>query len=328
MMRLRKRLELLTKTSTIGARVLWRRYRHGPRQPSWDLRYEMMVEFFSGVLSGRSELSERRSSFDAMGARELGRGRVDVRSVTVGMRAAEWITPPGAATDSAILYLHGGAYALGSPSSHRVSMANLALATGLRLLVLDYRLAPEHPCPAAIEDGLAAYEWLLDNGLAPERVVIAGDSAGGGLSLSVTLGLRERGVALPAGLVLLSPWTDLSRDGELQREDTGLDYIGPKGIGKVARAYYGQLDPKDPRVSPAYGDFTGFPPMLIIAGGQEYLLADSERLAERARAHGVATVLHVEPEQVHVYPFFHPVHPAASVGIGRVAEFVRARLEG
>lgn len=328
MMRLRKRLQLLTKASKIGARVLWRRYQHGPRQPSWDWRYETMVEYFTGLLAAEGKLSERRRSFDAMGARELARGRVDVRAVTVGQRPAEWIIPPDAPTDAAILYLHGGGYVIGSPSSHRISVANLALATGMRLLVLDYRLAPEHPCPAAIEDAAAAYQWLLDDGLAAERVVLAGDSAGGGLSLSLTLGLRDRGVALPAGLVLLSPWADLSRDGELRREDNGFDYIGSKGIEKVAQAYYGELDPKDPRVSPVYGNFAGFPPMLVIAGGLEYLRADSERVAEQARADGAKVALHVEPEQVHVYTSFHPMHPAASVGIGRVAEFVRARLAG
>lgn len=327
-MRLSKRFELLKKSSRIGAEVLWRRYRHGPRQPSWDWRYETVVELMTRLITDDQTLAERRRAFDRMGAPELGRGRVDIERVDAGGRPAEWITPPGAPSDAAIFYLHGGGYSLGSPGSHRVGVANLTLATGLRALVLDYRLAPEHPCPAGIDDAIAAYRWLLDGGLAPERVVIAGDSAGGGLSLSVTLGLRDRGVALPCGLALLSPWADLSSEGNACREDTGHDYIIPDGIMSVADAYRGRLDPRDPRVSPMYGHYAGMPPMLILAGGQEYLLADSRRLADKVREDGGRVALHVEPEQVHVYPFFHPLSPSASVGIGRVAEFIRTRLEG
>src|SRR5690606_28741055 len=183
-----------------------------------------------------------------------------------------------------IFYLHGGAYVFGSSRSHAPLLARLARITGSRVLAVDYRLAPEHPCPAALDDALTAWRWLIDQGAQVQQVTIAGDSAGGGLSLSTMLALRDRDRPLPGRAVLLSPWTDLALTGETLARARH-DYLpGLEHLRTFAGHYHGELSPSDARVSPLYAsDLSGLPPTLLLAGGEEAILDDSIRMHERLR---------------------------------------------
>ena len=252
---------------------------------------------------------------------------VKVEIVATPARPAEWLTPPGVRTDAVVLYLHGGGYVIGSPRSHRHLAAAIARAAGTRALLLDYRLAPEHPFPAALEDALAAYQWLLGQGLAPGRVVIAGDSAGGGLTMAVLLALRDRGLPRPAGGVCISPWVDLTCSGRSYATKAAADPIVTReGVAGMAQAYIGDGDPKRPLVSPLYADLRNLPPLLVQVGGDEVLLDDALGLGERARAAGVDVTVEEWPAMVHVWHWFLPMLDEAERAIGVIGTFVRSRI--
>lgn len=212
------------------------------------------------------------------------------------------ISAPGVREDRGLLYLHGGGYVLGSLDTHAELMGRLAKACRAPVLGVDYRLAPEHPYPAAVEDAVASYDRLLANGIKADQIVVAGDSAGGGLTLACLLALKAQGKPQPAGAVLLSPWTDLTGSGESSRTRAALDpMISPEILLPMARRYYGDTDPTDPGVSPLFGDLTGLAPLLIQVGDHEVLLDDSTRLAQRAKAQGVAAELEIYEEAFHVF---------------------------
>jgi len=252
---------------------------------------------------------------------------VKVEIVATPARPAEWLTPPGVRTDAVVLYLHGGGYVIGSPRSHRHLAAAIARAAGTRALLLDYRLAPEHPFPAALEDALAAYQWLLGQGLAPGRVVIAGDSAGGGLTMAALLALRDRGLPRPAGGVCISPWVDLTCSGRSYATKAAADPIVTReGVAGMAQAYIGDGDPKRPLVSPLYADLRNLPPLLVQVGGDEVLLDDALGLGERARAAGVDVTVEEWPAMVHVWHWFLPMLDEAERAIGVIGTFVRSRI--
>ncbi|HEV2237077.1 MAG TPA: alpha/beta hydrolase [Ktedonobacterales bacterium] len=255
------------------------------------------------------------------------RGTV-AEAVAAGGVPAEWVSVPTSAPDRVLLYLHGGSYTIGSPRSHRALVAQIARAAGVRALALDYRLAPEHRFPAPVEDATAAYRWLLAQGNAPERIVIAGDSAGGGLTLATALALRDAGDPLPAALVCLSPWTDLAATGASLKTRAQLDpALSPNGIAAAGQRYVGpEGDTRAPLASPLYADLRGLPPTLIQVGDHEILLDDSTRLAERARAAGVAVTLEVWPEMWHVFEALAGYLPEADQAIGKIGAFMRARL--
>lgn len=242
-------------------------------------------------------------------------------------RPAEWLRPPGTRADAAVLYLHGGGYTIGSPRSHRHLAAAIARAAGTSALLPDYRLAPEHPFPAALDDALAAYRWLLERGLAPERIVVAGDSAGGGLAVATLLALRDRGLPQPAAGVCISPWVDLTCSGATYATKAAVDPIVTReGVGAMAQAYVGAGDPKAPLVSPLYADLAGLPPLLIQVGSDEVLLDDALGLSERARAAGVDVKVEEWPDMVHVWHWFLPMLDEAERAIAVIGEFVRARI--
>ncbi|MGE0408727.1 MAG: alpha/beta hydrolase [Amphiplicatus sp.] len=247
----------------------------------------------------------------------VARERVD------GALKGEWQRPARAART--ILYLHGGGYVFGSPRTHRTLTYPLALAAEANVFSLDYRLAPEHPCPAAIEDALAAYDFLL--GLhAPEKIVIAGDSAGGGLALAALVALKERGAPLPAGAILYSPWTDLTVSGETMAANARSDAMFNRASIEGGRwKYLGRLDPKDPRASPLYADLGGLPPLLVFASRSEMLFDDSRRLVEKAKAAGLHVDFVAADNLVHVWPLFHPFLPEAREALMRSGECIRTR---
>jgi monoterpene epsilon-lactone hydrolase len=247
-------------------------------------------------------------------------------------RRGEWLEPVTNLSDKAldaaraptILYFHGGGYYFCSPQSHRALVFGLATRAMAPTFSLDYRLAPEHRFPAALNDAMAAYRDLVAGGTPPESIVIAGDSAGGGLALAALVALRDAGDALPAGGVLFSPWTDLAASGATIRTNDGADpmFSGP-AIGRAARVYLGDTPATHPYASPLYADLQGLPPLFIQAGSTEVLLDDSRRVADNARAAGVPVELQIWPKMPHVWQMFAPFVPEARRALDAAAGFVR-----
>jgi phosphinothricin tripeptide acetyl hydrolase len=251
---------------------------------------------------------------------------VKVERVNVPAAPAEWLRPPSAVPGRVVLYLHGGGYVIGSPRSHRHLAAAIAGAAGASALLLDYRLAPEHPFPAAVEDATAAYRWLLDQATAPEHIVIAGDSAGGGLTVATVLALREARVPLPAGGVCISPWVDLTCSGASYATKAAADPIVRRaGVEEMARAYLGATPPRTPLASPLFADLRGLPPLLIHVGSDEVLLDDAVQLAERAKAAGVDATLEIYDRMIHVWHWFLPMLDEAQTAVEAIGRFVRSR---
>jgi monoterpene epsilon-lactone hydrolase len=239
----------------------------------------------------------------------------------------EWVEVPGVAADAPVmLYLHGGGYVVCSPRTHRPITAFFATA-GFRVFCPDYRMAPEHPFPAALDDALASYEGLLSREVRPGMIVVAGDSAGGGLTLALLVALRDRKRPLPAAAALLSPWTDLAITGETSRTNAKRDaYITGPAAARTAALYFGNADPRDPFVSPLYADLHGLPPIIIHVGEREVLRDDSTRLAERLRATGSEVVLSVWPVLPHVWQIFHRMVPEGRESLAQMADFLHKRV--
>jgi len=251
---------------------------------------------------------------------------VKVERVNAPVAPAEWLRPPSAEPGRVVLYLHGGGYVIGSPRSHRHLAAAIAAAAGASALLLDYRLAPEHPYPAAVEDATAAYRWLLDQAIAPERIVVAGDSAGGGLTVATLVALREARVPLPAGGVCISPWVDLTCSGASYAMKAAADPIVRRaGVEEMARAYLGATPPRTPLASPLFADLRGLPPLLIHVGSDEVLLDDAVQLAERAKAAGVDATLEIYDRMIHVWHWFLPMLDEAQTAVEAIGRFVRSR---
>ena len=250
--------------------------------------------------------------------------QVKCEPVSAGGVKAEWITAPNAAADRAILYLHGGGYIMGSINTHRELIARLSKAAQARILALDYRLAPEHPFPAPVEDAMAAYRWMLAEGLKPSRIAVAGDSAGGGLTVAALVAFRDAGLPMPAAGIPISPWVDLEAIGESMKTRSSQDpIVKPEMIREIARVYLAGQNPRSPLAAPLYADLHGLPPLLIHVGDAEALLDDSKRLAERAKAAGVDVTLEVWPEMPHVWHLFAHFLPEGQQAIDRAGEFVR-----
>jgi epsilon-lactone hydrolase len=241
---------------------------------------------------------------------------------------AEWIAAPGAAADRAILYLHGGGYLMGSIKTHRDLMGRISRAAQARVLGLNYRLAPEHPFPAAVDDAVAGYRFLLDQGLRPSRIAVAGDSAGGGLTLATLVAARDAGLAMPAAAVCMSPWVDLEGKGESMKTRLHVDPVAtPDGLRLLAQAYLRGKNPHTPLAAPLYADLKGLPPLLIQVGDHETLLDDSTRIAERARSAGVQVKLEVWPEMIHVWQLFASFLPEGQEAVEGIGNFLRERMQ-
>ena len=243
--------------------------------------------------------------------------------VNAGGVAAEWIVAPGAADDRVLIFLHAGGYVTGSVNAHRDMIARLSRAASARALGLDYRLAPEHPFPAALEDTLAAYRWLLSNGTHPKKIAISGGSAGGGLTVATLVALRDAGEPLPAAGVCISAWTDLAHTGLSLVTKADVDpFVQPKVLVDMAKLYLGDRDLRTPLASPLYADLHGLPPLLIHVGSSEVLLDDSTRLAERATDAGVEVVLEVWEDMVPDWQNFAPFLLEGQQSLDRIGEFV------
>lgn len=260
------------------------------------------------------------------GARSFGKlpDAITLSTVEIDNLHAEWMVPAGAGKDKVILYFHGGGYVCGSYKAHRAIVAKFVKGSGAGALVFDYRLAPEHPFPAALDDSVAAYRWLLAEGVSPSHIVFAGDSAGGGLLLATLLALKDRGMPLPVAAVALSPWTDLKNTGKSLITNAKSDKLCWKNAEVVFSKYYAvDNDPGLPWISPLYGNLRGFPPLLIYAGSDELLLSDSTRFAEKAKAAGVDVGLNVGKGMFHCYPACAPLFPEATQAMEKICEFIK-----
>lgn len=250
---------------------------------------------------------------------------VKCKPVIAGSVPAEWITTPNTENQKVILYLHGGGYVAGSIASYRDLVARISRLSKTRILILEYRLAPEFPFPNALEDAVAAYKWLISiEKIDPSNIIIAGDSAGGGLTLATLIKLHNEGVSLPIAAVCLSPWTDLAGTGESLKTKVEVDpFISPEMFEISASNYLGTTDAKNPLASPLYADLHGLPPLLIQVGTSEVLLDDSVRFAERAKAAGIDVRLEVWKDMIHIFAIFAVFTPESRNGIEQIGEFIQ-----
>lgn len=246
--------------------------------------------------------------------------------VEAGGVSAEWSVAAGVDEAKVVLYVHGGGYVMGSAGSHRDVTGRLSKAAGARVLSLNYRLAPEHPFPAPVDDAVAAYRWLLAQGISPGNIAVAGDSAGGGLAIATLLALRDAGEPLPAAGIGISPWVDMEGTGESMTTRAAVDPVVQKeGLLGMAKLYLGDADPKNPLAAPLHADLAGLPPLLLQVGDAETLLDDSTRLAEKASAAGVDVTLKVWDEMPHVWHLFAPILPEGRQAIDEIGSFFQAR---
>lgn len=244
------------------------------------------------------------------------------REINIGGIPADWVTVNESEAGRVVLYLHGGAYVMGSRNTHRGLAGRIARAARARVLLPDYRLAPEHPFPAAVEDAVACWRWLVSEGYATKNMAIAGDSAGGGLALATLLALKDSGEPLPACAIGLSPWTDLEGIGPTAEPGAVDDpMMNPEGL-RSSGLQYAAADIRNPLAAPLYGDLKGLPPVLLQVGTRETLLSDSTRFAEKAQAAGVKVTLDIEDGLIHVWQMF-PDIPEAQSAIERIGAFVQ-----
>jgi monoterpene epsilon-lactone hydrolase len=255
------------------------------------------------------------------------RGTETVATDAGGVKA-DRIATPASRTDRHVLYLHGGSYLVGWPALYRDFTWRIATICRARVLCIAYRLAPEHPFPAALDDAVAAYRSLLAQGAEPRRMALMGDSAGGGLVLATLLRLRDEGAPLPAAAVAVSPWTDLALTGESLRSNAAIDPMIPvEAAPRVVSLCLAGADPRNPYASPLYGDPSGLPPTLILVGGDDVLRDDAVRMAERMRAAGCDVEIEVWPRMWHVWHLLARVLPEARAALARIGTFVEGRLQ-
>ena len=251
-----------------------------------------------------------------------------VTSVDANGVPGEWVTVPESDSNRRLLYVHGGGYVMGSPVTHRRLCEGIARAGECAVLNLDYRMAPEHVFPAAVDDAMAGLQFMQENGPdgpgAADSVFVGGDSAGGGLMLATLLAARERGVAMPDGGVGISVWSDLAITGESIQTRSGVDPLitDDSMVTNMAAMYLGEADAKTPLASPLYADYAGLPPLILQVGDHEVLLSDTTRVAERARAAGVEVTEEVWDEMFHVWHAFAPMLPEGQQAIDRIGEFI------
>ena len=270
-------------------------------------------------------LASQRANFDNLDATFVLRPDVIVTAVEAGGVACDWIAVPDVRPDHICLYLHGGGYAIGSRRSHRELASRYCRALNARSLLVDYRRAPEHACPAQLDDAVAVYTWLLDSDISPAKVVVCGESAGGGLTVALLTELIRRGLPLPACAAVVSPWVDLSLTSTSFAENDNSDPIVIREVVEQYRNWYcDDLAPGDPRVSPVYGELAGLPPMFVTASRSEMLRDDALLLVERLKTAGVAVTVELLDEALHAWTLF-PQLPEAQATVEHLAAFTIAR---
>ncbi len=288
--------------------------------------FENLVQMFQAQRTGDTpSIPELRTGFDMLGQMMPMADGVQIAETTLGGLATDRLATPDADDSRVLLYLHGGGYCIGTRASHRPIASALAKATGIGVLLPEYRLAPEAPFPAAVEDARAVYEELLTT-YAPERIVVAGESAGGGLTAALLVNLRDEARPLPAAAVVISPWCDLTALGDVSDVALATDFLTPDVLVVFAANYAASEGERAlPLCSPGTADLAGLPPLLVLAGANEILCSQDERLAARAKECGVDVTLEVEPDMFHAWPLF-TVLPEAQATIERIAAFVQEHI--
>ncbi|MEZ4242055.1 MAG: alpha/beta hydrolase [Myxococcota bacterium] len=301
-----------------------RRLVRGPRHPGWGWALELSAGAMRASFAQIAPLGavRYRAASEALAPRIT--GGVPCRETVDGPLAGHWLEPDGA-DDLVIVYLHGGGFIFGSIRSHGNLAGHLARAARARVFVPRYPLAPEHPLPAAIDHVVAAVSALVDSGVDPRRLVLAGDSAGGNLVFTVLLALRDRGGPSLAGGFAISPWTDLTNAGESFATWSAVDYCTREACSEAARCALAGADGADPTISPRYADLRGLPPILVHAGGAECLLDQIVALGERAREQGADVELVVAPGMIHVWHLLVGTIPEADEAIRAATAWIRAR---
>lgn len=296
--------------------------------PSWQcklVRNIVRLGFLPARYQTNIDIRRSRKRFERFCRMAKVPADILIEAVSFEGLTAEWVTTDKH-QERVVLYLHGGGYCIGSSSSYRPFVAQLAKALKANILSINYRLAPEHRFPAALEDALIAYRWLLKT-THPKKIIVAGDSAGGGLVLATLLAARDAGDPMPLAAICFSPWTDLALTGESMQTKAKIDpVLAYKPTLAASKLYLNDVDPKTPLASPLYGDLKGLPPLLIQVGTDEVLLSDSTRFAEKVKAAGVDVTLDVWENMIHVWPiFFTSFVPEARQALAKVAEFVEAK---
>jgi len=268
-----------------------------------------------------------RAGLEAMTGDTVLPDGTECETISIGGIKTEWIRVPNSDATKVVLYLHGGGYALGSIDTHRGLGARIAEASGCAVLMPDYRLAPETPFPGAVEDGTAAYLFLLEQGIKAESIAIGGDSAGGGLTFATLVNLRDQGHPLPAAAFTLSPWVDMEGLGDSMESRAAADpMIQKDGLARFAQMYLADADPRSPLAAPLYADVSGLPPILIQVGTAEVLLDDAVRIEARLRESGGSVVLEQYEDLIHVFQAFAPIVPESVEAIGKIGAFVKSHL--
>jgi acetyl esterase/lipase len=276
----------------------------------------------------RDDLATQRARMDALSSMLPPVEGFEAQAAKVGGVPGEWVRGKYVQrNDAAVLYLHGGGYVIGSPKSHRHMLGPLSADSGLPIFAADYRLAPEHPFPAAVDDGVAAYKGLLDSGIAFNKIAIGGDSAGGGLTVATLVAARDKGLPMPACAVVISPWVDLSAGGESHRARAMRDPIVKReGLDEMAAQYLAGADPRTPLASPLFADLKGLPAMLIQVGTEEALHDDALGLKARAEAAGIEVSFESWGGMIHVWHIFHPILSEGRDAIARIGSYLRSRI--
>lgn len=299
----------------------WIMYSQRPSLKSYMVR--TIIKLFGRVLRNKDLLQTRRL-WDTHAETLKIPPDYEVQAVNLAGIDCEWIQPKNCKVIKTVIYLHGGGYVLGSLPSARGFALPLSKYSGQKVLSVGYRLAPENPFPAALDDSLTVYTELLSQNINPSDIILVGDSAGGGLSLATVLALKEKGIPLPGAVVCISPWTDLAATGGSNKANAKLDPIFGKGGGAIKpEDYAGKVSLFNPFVSPLYGDYVGFPPLSIHVGTHEVILDDSIRLAEKARAAGVQTSLKVWKGMWHVFPAQHNSLPEGKQAFKEIGDFIK-----
>jgi phosphinothricin tripeptide acetyl hydrolase len=292
-----------------------------------SIQFQLMILYLSiqrALAKHVIDVEMERKDLDSVGKMFSAPKGVTAQKVSAGGVPGEWLEPRGALPERAVLYLHGGSYICGSVNSHRSLAGHIAVAAGARVLIIDYRMAPEHPHPAAVEDALAAYTYILKDGFQAGHVAVAGDSAGGGLTLALLLALRDGRGPLPGAAACLSPWTDLAFTGQSWKTKAKADLmIHDYKEQAFAKMYLRGADARTPLASPLYADLKGLPPLLVQVGTDEVLLSDSTDFAEKARAAGVDVTIEVWEHMQHVWQFAAGFIPESTRAVKGIGEFIR-----
>ena len=287
---------------------------------------EMFAERAAAFAETPPSLEERRMGANMMGQRFENLDGISTETVDADGVPAEWVAAPDTGS-GAVLYLHGGGYVTGSVISHRGMAASLSRASGCRVLTIDYRLAPENKHPAQVQDAHTAYRWMLNNGVDASSLFVAGDSAGGGLTVATLLKARDAGDPMAAAGVCISPWVDMEGNGDSMKSKAGVDpMVSYGGLMDMATHFLGDGDRRDPLAAPLHADLSGLPPLLIIVGTAETLLDDAVRLHEKAESAGVDSTLEIWEDMVHIWPWFAPFLPEGQQAMEQMGDFIKEQI--